>query len=218
MTYPTLFSPLQVGTHTLRNRIVHTATVSGYGAATRPTQRLIDYHQSRAAGGTAMIVTELMPVHHPSLANPFLISVFDEDNLDLFKRWAEAVEVEDCRLIGQLGHVGRQQLWSPLATPVSASARPDPLSWTVPHKMTLYEIEEIIESFVDSAERLQRADFSGVELHGAHGYLLTQFMSPFSNDRDDKYGGDRLGRLAIVQEIISGIRARCGADLSLIHI
>ena len=212
MTYPTLFSPLQVGSHTLRNRIVHTATVSGYGAATRPTQRLIDYHQSRAAGGTAMIVTELMPVHHTSLANPFLISVFDEDNLDLFKRWAEAVEVEDCRLIGQLGHVGRQQLWSPLATPVSASARPDPLSWTVPHKMTLYEIEEIIESFVDSAERLQRAGFSGVELHGAHGYLLTQFMSPFSNDRDDKYGGDRLGRLAIVQEIISGIRARCGAD------
>ena len=212
MTYPTLFSPLQVGTHTLRNRIVHTATVSGYGAATRPTQRLIDYHQSRAAGGTAMIVTELMPVHHTSLANPFLISVFDEDNLDLFKRWAEAVEAEDCRLVGQLGHVGRQQLWSPLATPVSASARPDPLSWTVPHKMTLSEIEEIIESFVDAAERLQRAGFSGVELHGAHGYLLTQFMSPFSNDRDDKYGGDRLGRLTFVHEMISGIRARCGAD------
>ncbi|SVE56775.1 uncharacterized protein METZ01_LOCUS509629, partial [marine metagenome] len=145
MTYPTLFSPLQVGTHTLRNRIVHTATVSGYGAATRPTQRLIDYHQSRAAGGTAMIVTELMPVHHTSLANPFLISVFDEDNLDLFKRWAEVVESEDCRLVGQLGHVGRQQLWSPLATPVSASARPDPLSWTVPHKMNLSEIEEMIE-------------------------------------------------------------------------
>ena len=212
MTYPTLFSPLQVGSHTLRNRIVHTATVSGYGAATRPTQRLIDYPQSRAEGGTAMIVTELMPVHHTSLANPFLISVFDEDNLDLFKRWAEAVEVEDCRLIGQLGHVGRQQLWSPLATPVSASARPVPLSWTVPHKMTLDEIEEIIESFVDAAERLQRAGFSGVELHGAHGYLLTQFMSPFSNDRDDKYGGDRSGRLTFVHEMISGIRARCGSD------
>jgi len=210
MTYPILFSPLQVGTHTLRNRIVHTATVSGYGAAMRPTQRLIDYHQSRAVGGTAMIVTELMPVHHTSLANPFLISVFDEDNLDLFKRWAEAVETEDCRLVGQLGHVGRQQLWSPLATPVSASARPDPLSWTVPHKMTPSEIEEMIESFVDAAERLQRAGFSGVELHGAHGYLLTQFMSPFSNDRNDKYGGDRLGRLAFVHEMISGIRARCG--------
>ncbi len=210
MTYPNLFSPLQVGAHTLRNRVVHTATVSGYGASTRPTQRLIDYHQARAAGGTAMIVTELMPVHHTSLANPFLVSVYDEDNLDLFKRWAEAVEGEDCRLIGQLGHVGRQQLWSPLTTPVSASAMPDPLSWTVPHKMTLSEVEEIIESFVVAAERLQRAGFSGVELHGAHGYLLTQFMSPFSNDRDDKYGGDRLRRLAFVREMISSIRERCG--------
>ena len=213
MPYPTLFSPLQVGAHTLRNRVVHTATVTGYGANTRPSERLIEYHRARAAGGTAMIVTELMPVHHTSLANPFLVSVFDEDNLDPLKHWAEAVEGEDCRLVGQIGHVGRQQLWSPLATPVSASARPDPLSWTVPHKMTVSEIEEMIQCFVDAAERLQRAGFSGVELHGAHGYLLTQFMSPFSNDRDDKYGGSREGRIAFVRETIAAIRARCGAGL-----
>ena len=213
MAYPTLFSPLRLGAHSLRNRTVHTATVTGYGADTRPSERLIEYHRARAAGGTAMIVTELMPVHHTSLANPFLVSVFDEANLDALKRWAAAVEEEDCRLVGQLGHVGRQQLWSPLATPVSASARPDPLSWTVPHKMTLGEIEEMIASFVDAAERLQRAGFSGVELHGAHGYLLTQFMSPFSNDRDDKYGGSREGRLTFVREMIAGIRQRCGAGL-----
>ena len=212
MMYPTLFSPLQVGTHELRNRVVHTATVSGYGANTRPSDRLIDYHRARAAGGTAMIVTELMPVHPTSLANPFLVSLFDENNLDSLKLWADAVESEGCRLVGQVGHVGRQQLWSPLATPVSASARPDPLSWTVPHKMTAGEVEEIVASFVDAAERLQRAGFSGVELHGAHGYLLTQFMSPFSNDRDDKYGGSREGRLTFVREVIGGIRARCGAE------
>jgi len=215
MMYPTLFSPLQVGAHELRNRVVHTATVSGYGANTRPSDRLIDYHQARAAGGTAMIVTELMPVHPTSLANPFLVSVFDEDNLDPLSRWAEAVESEDCRLVGQLGHVGRQQLWSPLATPVSASARPDPLSWTVPHKMSVGEVEEMVASFVEAAERLQRAGFSGAELHGAHGYLLTQFMSPFSNDRDDKYGGSREGRLTFVREMIDGIRQRCGAEFLL---
>ena len=76
--------------------------------------------------------------------------------------------------------------------------------------MTLAEVEEMVESFIDAAERLQRAGFSGVELHGAHGYLLTQFMSPFSNDRDDKYGGSRERRLIFVREIIDGIRARCG--------
>jgi len=215
MNYPILFSPLQVGVHLLRNRVVHTATVSGYGANTKPSDRLIDYHKARAAGGTAMIVTELMPVHHTSLANPFLVSVFDENNLDPLKRWADAVEGEGCRLVGQIGHVGRQQLWNPLATPVSASARPDPLSWSVPHKMTLGEVEEMIFSFVDAAERLQRTGFSGIELHGAHGYLLTQFMSPYSNDRDDKYGGSRKGRTAFVREIISGIRERCGTEFMM---
>ncbi len=215
MNYPILFSPIKIGNHKLRNRVVHTATVSGYGANTRPTQRLIDYHRARAAGGAAMIVTELMPVHHTSLANPFLVSVFDENNLDLLKNWSEAVESEDCRLVGQLGHVGRQQLWSPLATPVSASARPDPLSWTVPHKMTIAETEEIIESFINAAERLQRAGFSGAELHGAHGYLLTQYMSPFSNNRNDKYGGTRERRLTFVYEIISGIRETCGSNFLL---
>ena len=210
MKYPKLFSPLQIGIHSLRNRIAHTATVSGYGANTKPTQRLIDYHHARAKGGTAMIVTELMPVHETSLANPFLISVFQEQNLDLFKQWAESVEAENCRLVGQLGHVGRQQLWSPLATPISASNLPDPLSWTVPHKMTLDEIQQMVASFVAAAERLQRAGFSGIELHGAHGYLLTQFMSPFSNDREDRYGGDRKSRLLFVEEIIAGIRQRCG--------
>ena len=69
----------------------------------------------------------------------------------------------------------------------------------------------LTQCFVDAAERLQRAGFSGVELHGAHGYLLTQFMSPFSNDRDDKYGGSREGRIAFVRETIAAIRARCGA-------
>ena len=85
MKYPTLFSPITVGKHVLRNRIVHTATVTAYGHNGRPTQRLINHHRARAEGGTAMIVTELMPVHYTSIANPFLVNVFDEKNLSLLK-------------------------------------------------------------------------------------------------------------------------------------
>ena len=108
--YGTLFSPITVGVHTLRNRVVHTATVTGYGANGKPTQRLIDYHHARAAGGTAMIVTELMPIHYTSIATPFLVNVFDENNFSFLKLWADTVESEGCRLVGQIGHVGRQQL------------------------------------------------------------------------------------------------------------
>ena len=92
MQYPNLFSPIGVGPYSLRNRIVHTATVTAYGAEGRPTQKLIDHHRARALGGAAMIVTELMPVHYTSIANPFLVNVFDEGNLSLLELWAESVE------------------------------------------------------------------------------------------------------------------------------
>ena len=212
MQYPNLFSPIGVGPYSLRNRIVHTATVTAYGAEGRPTQKLIDHHRARALGGAAMIVTELMPVHYTSIANPFLVNVFDEGNLSLLELWAESVESAGCRLVGQIGHVGRQQLWDPLVTPVSATSKPDPLSWTVPHQLDADEIKELVASFVTSSERLKRAGFTGIELHGAHGYLLTQFMSPFSNDRDDEYGGTREGRLKFVVDVITGIRDECGKD------
>ena len=215
MAFDHLFSPLEVGAQRLRNRVVHVATVSGYGAGRKVTDRLITYHANRAKGGCAMIVTELLNVHPTSLGSPILVSAHDEGNLDGFKRWAEAVEREDCRLLGQLGHVGRQQLWGPEQIPVSATDKPDRLYWNVAHRLATDEIPEIVAAYVDAADRLRRAGFSGVELHGAHGYLIAQFLSPASNDRDDAYGGDRNGRMRFAREIIAGIRETCGTEFIL---
>ena len=215
MAFDNLFAPLKVGTKRTRNRIVHVATVSGYGAARKVTDRLITYHGNRAKGGCGMIVTELLNVHPTSLGSPILVSAHDESNLDGFKRWADAVESEDCRLLGQLGHVGRQQLWGPEQIPVSATDKPDGLYWNVAHRLSTDEIPGIVDAYVDAAHRLQRAGFSGVELHGAHGYLIAQFLSPASNDRDDAYGGDRTGRMKFAREIIDGIREACGTDFIL---
>ena len=208
--YPNLFAPIKIGQITIQNRFVHTATVTGYGANTSPTPKLINYHRTLASNGVGMIVTELMPVHQTSIANPFLVSAYDSKNNKLFSQWASAVSNKGSNLIGQIGHVGRQQLWNPLSTPLSASSEPDPLSWTVPRKMNLSNIEDIINGFCQSAKLLQNAGFSGVELHGAHGYLLTQFMSPFSNKRNDNYGGNREKRLRIIYEISHKIRDLCG--------
>tara|TARA_Y100001970_G_scaffold294373_1_gene452112 strand:- start:15343 stop:17304 length:1962 start_codon:yes stop_codon:yes gene_type:complete len=207
-----LFSPIKIGKTTLKNRFVHTATVTGYGANTAPTKKLINYHAKLAKNSVAMIVTELMPIHPTSIANPFLVSAFDRKNKKLFKQWAESVSTHGSHLIGQIGHVGRQQLWNPLSTPISASTEPDPLSWTVPRAMTIKDIDEIVQGFCDSARLLSETGFSGVELHGAHGYLLTQFMSPFSNKRNDSYGGNTENRLRIIVEITKLIREKCGND------
>ena len=212
MAFDTLFSPIAVGGRELRNRIVHAATVTGLGRDRAVTDRLIAYHAARAKGGTAMIVTELMNVHPTSSGAPILVSIHDEANLGGLTRWAKAVERHGCRLIGQLGHIGRQQLWGLDSVPRSASSQPEALYWNTARPLAADEIPGIVAGYAESAERLKRAGFSGVELHGAHGYLIAQFLSPACNDRTDGYGGSLEGRTRFMREVMAAVRAACGKE------
>ena len=212
MAFDTLFSPIAVGRRELRNRIVHAATVTGLGRDRAVTDRLIAYHAARAEGGTAMIVTELMNVHPTSTGAPILVSIHDEANLGGLARWAEAVERHGCRLVGQLGHIGRQQLWGLDSVPRSASSQPEALYWNSARPLAEDEIGGVVAGYAESAERLKRAGFSGVELHGAHGYLIAQFLSPACNDRADGYGGSFEGRTRFMREAMAAVRAACGED------
>lgn len=206
-----LFTPFQLAGRRLKNRIVFPAVLSIYAQHNRVTQRLIDYYAARAVGGAAMLITEGLAVHPSSVPQPSVATIFDPANFEGFQRMADAVERHDCRLLGQLWHVGRQALWNPVDAPVGVSSLADAYSWSVPHVMTPDEIRAIAEAYVSSAGTLKRAGFSGVELHGGHGYLITQFLSPWSNVRDDEYGGDVERRTRFVREIVAGIRAKCGA-------
>ena len=210
--FETLFSSLVLGRRRLRNRIVHTATVTGLGRGRMVTDRLIAYHRARAEGGAAMIVSELLNVHPTSSGAPILVSAHDAANDDGFARWAEAVAGAGCLLIGQLGHIGRQQLWGLDSVPVGASARPEALYWNAARPLAETEIPGIVAGYAESARRLQRAGFGGVELHGAHGYLIAQFLSPACNDRTDGYGGGFAGRTRFMREALAAVRAACGAD------
>ena len=210
MSLPHLFSPLQIGQITLKNRIAHLATLTQYGQNNQVTQTLVNYHRARAIGGAAMSIVEGLAVHPSSVPLRTVVTVFDQANKNGLQQLASAGEEHDCRMIGQLWHVGRQQLWSPIEAPVGVSEEPDAFSWTVPQKADHALIQELIAAFVQAAIRLQDCGFSGVELHGAHGYLLTQFISPWSNTRDDDYGGDLPRRLRVIREIIASIRQHCG--------
>ena len=210
MALDTLFSPITIGHRELRNRIAHAATVTGLGQARGVTDRLVAYHRARAEGGAAMIVTELLNVHPTSTGAPILVSAHDEANLADFTRWADAVESAGCRLIGQLGHIGRQQLWGLDSVPRGASAQPEALYWNTARPLAEEDISEIVAGYAESAERLKRAGFSGVELHGAHGYLIAQFLSPACNDRSDGYGGSFEGRIRFMREVLVAVRDACG--------
>jgi 2,4-dienoyl-CoA reductase-like NADH-dependent reductase (Old Yellow Enzyme family) len=208
--FPHLFSPLAVGRRTWRNRVVLSATLTNYGSGHRVTERWIDFLAERAKGGCGAIITEVIAVDPAALAHGAIVTGYDEANEEGFKRTAEAVEGAGACLIGQLWHPGRQQLWSPVWTPKGISDEPDAYSWTVPHVMTTDELRQVAEAYVAVAQRLARCRFGGVELHGAHGYLISQILSPWSNRRSDQYGGSLENRVRFVAEVSAAIRATCG--------
>lgn len=207
--------PFRVGPLTVRNRIAMAATVTNLGRNRDVSERLIAYYAARARGGAGLIVTEGLSAHATSFPNETTPFAFDPALVPQFARLAAAVKGEGAAIVGQLWHVGRQALWNPLLVALSPTSERDPLSGTTPQAMTEEQIAEVIEGFIGSAENLQHARFDGVELHGAHGYLLTQFLSPWSNRRDDAWGGSTERRSRIVVEIVRALRQRCGPGFAV---
>ena len=210
IAYPALQSRFTLAGIPLRNRLVHASMTTVLSAAGQVTPALIQYHVNRARGGAAACITEPlgMAAHQAGLPRP---QIWNDTGHDGFSRWAEAVEQQDCRLLGQIQDSGRghhQGGRNPEA--VGPSALPDDLSWTMPRALETDEIARMVESFAASAARLARCGFSGVELSAAHGHLFHQFLSPAANRRTDAYGNDLAGRARLLVELTGAIRARCG--------
>ncbi len=208
-SYPGLLSKFQLGRVTLRNRVAHTSMTTEMLDNRRVSPMVIQYHVNRALGGAALTVTEPlgMTPHHAALARP---QVWDESDVDGLCRWADAVERLDCRLLGQIQDNGRGRHYSGRTLDaIGASVLPDDLSWTVPHALDMDEIARMVEATARSCQLLQRYGFSGVELSCGHGHLFHQFLSPWSNRREDAYGGDWAGRTRLIAETVQAIRAAC---------
>lgn len=210
--YPRLFEPLNLTGGRLKNRIIHASMTTRYGANQAATDRFIDYHRSRAQGGAAMLITEpfsLLPWHNIGYKpNPNTKAGFDS-----LCRLAEAVESLDCRILGQIQDSGRgrhEQGRHPNA--FGASALPDDLSWTVPHVLSTAQVWQLIDAVVAGCERIKATGMSGVEISAGHGHLFHQFLSSWSNQRDDEFGGPLENRVRLVKTMAERIRAACGKD------
>jgi 2,4-dienoyl-CoA reductase-like NADH-dependent reductase (Old Yellow Enzyme family) len=205
--FPLLLGPYRHGRLNLRNHILHASITTGRVRDSAPTPAMIQYYANRARGGAALIVSEPLNCARFQTRTHY-VRVWNADFEAELKRWSAAVESHDCRLLGQIQDSGRgrhERGRNPDA--VGASALPDDLSWTVPYVLTDTDIRLMVEDFAASAARLARCGFSGVELSAGHGHLFHQFMSPWSNRREDRWGGDFEGRLRVVRETIAAIRA-----------
>ena len=210
-SYPALLSPFQLGPLRLRNRVAHASISLAAGAGGRVGALLVQYHVNRARGGVALTVSEPLGTV-PQQARLPRPQVWNDEDFDGLRRWAGAVGEAGAHLVGQVQDAGRGRHYpGRTADAVGASVLPDDLSWTVPRALTAAEIGEYVAHVAGSARRLQRAGFAGIELSCGHGHLFHQFLSPWMNRREDGYGGDRVGRVRFVAEMVRAVRAACGA-------
>ena len=210
-SYPALLSEIRLGGKVLRNRVMHASMTTELIDGQRVSDGLIQYHVNRALGGAALTVSEPlgMATHQRELMRPQVTP----ENLGDFRRWAERVEELDCRLVGQIQDSGRGRHYAGRThDALGASTLPDDLSWTVPHKLEADDIRAMVSDFASSSRLLMECGFSGVELSAGHGHLFHQFLSPWSNRRDDEYGRDWTGRTRMLADIVNAIRTACGPD------
>lgn len=222
LTFRRLFEPIKIGGMTIKNRIAMPAM--GTGFATKEglvTERLKDYYEARAKGGAGLVIVECTCVDFPRGIHALYRLVIDNDNtLPGLKGLAQAIKKHGARAIIQLNHAGRMAK-SKIAgcQPVAPSPIPYPAGSTpqgeLPKELTIEEISEIVNLFAQAAVRAKKAGFEGIEVHAGHGYLLADFLSPFSNKRHDLYGGSVENRARILIEVLKAIRKSVGDDYPL---
>jgi len=180
-------------------------------------QARINWEVKFAKGGVGAIISSFVPVLIHGRIMPNYATVDSDDKIPFWRAVGKAVHAFDCKYIMQLSHGGRQRDVPGIEFPIglSSTGRKDPLHGFECKAMTTADIKETVAAFAEGARRAREAGLDGVELHGANGYLITQFLSSGINDRTDDYGGPLENRARFVLDIVKAIRARVGSDFHL---
>lgn len=209
--FPLLFSPLQIAGTTLKNRIVMLPHGTSMVADGAPTDDDIAYYTRRAASGPGLMITGASVTSLDSTRRGRkLIETYNDAALPALARRAAAVRAEGAAIVGQIIHLGREAIGMDTDWPLLApSAIRSPRDLQAPRAMDADDIDRVVADFARSARNLAATGHDGVEIHGAHGYLVGQFLSPATNRRDDRWGGDPVRRARFLLDIIEAIRAAC---------
>jgi len=230
-TYPHLFTHIRIGNFEVANRICHVPTdISSANADGSVNQRVITYHEQVAKGGCGLIIVGAStPDRATGRPTVTCVSVDEDPMIPGLSELAEAMHRHGARCAVQVQHPGRQAAW-PRKDLMSASDQLVDLPGSAGHEvvyaeaaakgksiraMTTEEVYELVEKYAEGAWRVQQAGFDCVELHGAHGYLIAQFMSPYINKRNDRFGGSFINRMRFVLELLSRIKYKCGKDFPI---
>ncbi len=216
-TYPALSQPGKIGSLLLPHRVLMGSMHMGLEGKPEDLERLTAFYVERAKGGAALIITGGATVEvHGGADNMYCLT--EAADRAALSALPEAVHAVGGRIALQLFHSGRYARSDEIGgrQPVAPSAIPSRLSGETPRALTEAEISDIVRCFAEGAKAAQNIGFDAVEVMGSEGYLLNQFLSPLTNQREDKYGGSLAGRMRISLEVVTAIRAAVGSDYPII--
>ena len=214
-----LLSPGKIGTLELKNRFVVPPMGTNFGTYEgKVTDDMVAYYRRRAKGGFGLIIIEVTAIDRKGKAIVNEVGLWDDSQIPGFKKLMDAIHEEGAKVVVQLHHAGRQSVPPYIfgENPEAPSRVACPVLNYPPDAMSNERVWEVIDQFGDAAVRAKKAGADGVEVHGAHGYLVAQFMSPHANKRTDEFGGDFFGRMKFPQEIFRNIRKKVGDEYPLL--
>ena len=212
--FPNLFSPIKIKDKIIKNRIVSTSHHTKLGKDGLITEELIAYHERRAEGGVGLIIVEAQCVDRSAVTDETFLQPFRKGWSDGARKLVEKVKKYGTTIFFQLWHPGRQSTSSTSLLPLQApSSIPCFAMREPPKEMEIEEIKSLIKNFGETAKKIRDVGAEGVEIHCAHGYLLQQFLSPYSNKRDDEYGRDFEGRSRLLCEVIEIVYEAVGKEM-----
>ena len=210
------FSPIRIGPIELSNRIVMSAINTNYASPEgEVTERFVEFYRARARGCVGLIITGYSYVHPTGRGPVCMLGSHDDRLIPGLRRFVEAVHAEGAKASLQLAHVGRAANPKIIGTQPVAPSPIAGVSGDAPRELTFEEINQLVEAFAQAADRARRAGLDAVEIHMAHGYLLSQFLSPYSNKRTDSYGGSVENRARFPLAVLRRVKEVVGADLAV---
>ncbi|MEE3457434.1 MAG: FAD-dependent oxidoreductase, partial [Lachnospiraceae bacterium] len=210
-----LFTPARIGNCEIPNRLIVPAMVMNLCTEDGMiTERYIRYIEEKAKGGWGLIITEDYAVNENAKGYRYIPGLYQDEQIEGNRELTAAVHKYDSKIFCQMYHPGRQSKHDVNGgiQPVAPSAIKDPFCMDLPREITVEEIHQIVKDFGSTARRAKEAGFDGIEIHAAHGYLISSFLSPFTNKRVDEYGGCFENRTRILDEIYACIRENVGDD------
>ena len=209
-----LFSPVKVNTLTLKNRLIMSSMVTQYAASNgEVTDQMVNYYAERARGGVGLIMIEATYIERHGDSYKFGLGCDNDDKLPGLKRLVDAIHAAGAKVGLQLQHGGRTANPMTNGGPIKlVSYVPGRTPYEGARVLTKEDIAELVKRYSEATLRAKKAGFDLVELHGAHGYLINQFFSKFTNFREDEYGGSLENRMRFALEVLKASREAVGAD------